>query len=168
MPQMALIFVGVFTAYLAATGWVTKARGAGDAGMFEIGAFLTAAGVGGALFLLGMAAATSPDGGLQGAPAGPYWAFGAFALFAAALDLKVILRGGLTGRSRLSRHLWRTVLAFILASAAFYLGRLHILALASLVVMAAWLGRLWLGARLTRTWGVRNPSLTAPDAIGAA
>lgn len=146
MPQMASIFVGVLTGYLAATGAMTMKRGAGDSGMFEIGAFLTAAGAGGALILLGLAAATNLDGRLQGATAGPYWAFAVFALFAAALDLNLILRGALGERRRLVRQAWRIGLALVFAGALVFLSELYVLALAFLAGMAVWLTR----ARLDR------------------
>jgi hypothetical protein len=160
LPQMASVAVGVFTAYLAATGWATMKRRHDDAGMAEIGAFLLAAGAGGALLLMGLDAATSPTGLLQGSPPAPYWTFGAFALFAAALDLKVILGGELGAKQRLTRHLWRMCLALFFASAFFFLGQqralpafmrgsplLYIPAVAPLVVMAIWLVRMRLDAR---------------------
>ncbi|MEO7690798.1 MAG: hypothetical protein ABIS51_16060 [Sphingomonas sp.] len=78
----------------------------------------------------------------------------AIVAFAAALNLKVILRGGITGTPRIARHIWRMCTALFNAAASFFLGQQKIMPvsirgsfflmvppLAALGVMVFWLVR---------------------------
>lgn len=47
----------------------------------------------------------------------------AIAGFAAALDLHVILRGGVSGAERIARHLWRMCTALLFGAASFFIGQ---------------------------------------------
>jgi len=49
--------------------------------------------------------------------------FGGVALLAAALDLRMITRGGVVGAQRLARHLWRMCTALFIAVMSFFLGQ---------------------------------------------
>jgi hypothetical protein len=166
MPQRASVAVGTFTFYLVATAWMTVRRTAGTVGTFEPVAMLVALGAAVALLVMGLQAAHSPTGLLDGAPPARYYAFAFLGAFAAALDLKVILRRGISGIPRISRHLWRMCLALFFASSFFFLGQqkvmpmwmrgsplLFVPALAPLLVMAFWLIRVrvadWGKARTT-------------------
>jgi hypothetical protein len=123
LPQAGTTIAGMFTIYFVATAWVTVKRPVGSTGSFEklgcLAAFATAA----ALLLLGLRAAHSPTGTFQGAPAARYFAFAAFATFAAGLDLKVILQGGIACVARIARHLWRMCFALFFAASSFFLGQ---------------------------------------------
>jgi hypothetical protein len=153
-PQGATMAVGAFTFYLVATAWATVRRKERGVGPFEYGAFLVALGATATLLILGMQAAGTPKGHSGGAPLAAYFIFASFGAFAAALDLKVILRGGVSGTQRLARHLWRMCFALFFTSAFFFLGQqkvmplymhgsplLFVPALAPLVVMIVWLFR---------------------------
>ena len=96
----------------------------------------------------------SAKGTFQGYGAVLYYVFGSFATLFAALDLKVILRGGISGAARIARHLWRMCFALFFAAASFFLGQqkvmpafmhgsplLFIPALAPLGFMIYWLVR---------------------------
>jgi len=64
--------------------------------------------------------------GLARCPAGEHSIIGVLAglgVFAAALDVRVILRGGLVGPSRTARHIWRISLALFVAMGSFWLGQ---------------------------------------------
>jgi hypothetical protein len=151
-PPSASVSVAILTIYLATTAWMTVRRKDGSVGLFEKGAFLVAFGVAAALLIFGVHAASIPT-----AKAGeyvPYFVFASFAGFAAALDLKVILRGGISGAQRIGRHLWRMCFALFFAAAFFFLGQqqvfpklmrgspiLVVLALAPLALMIFWLLR---------------------------
>lgn len=163
-PPRALVSVGLLTAYLAATAWMTVRRKEGKLGLFEKGAFLAGLGVAAALLFFGIdtaRAAIGLSGGGQsgGTPASPYFVFASFAAFAAALDLKVILRGGISGVARIARHLWRMCFAFFFATSFFFIGQQKVmpvwmhgspvllaLGLAPLALMIFWLIRV----RVTR------------------
>ena len=93
----------------------------------------------------------------------PWWLFAAanllyvFAIvgaIAAAGDLKMILRGGLSGSARIARHLWRMSAALTIASGSFFLGQqgimpafmrgspwLFVPVIAPLLLMVFWLIR---------------------------
>jgi hypothetical protein len=86
--------------------------------------------------------------------AAPYFVFASFAAFGAALDLRMILRGGISGAPRIARHLWRMCFALFFATSFFFIGQqkvmpasvrgspwLFIPALAPLALMVFWLVR---------------------------
>ena len=154
ISQGATMAVGAFTFYLVATAWATVRRKERGVGPFEYGAFLVALGAAATLLILGLQAAGAPADPNNGAPLAAYFIFASFGAFAAALDLKVILRGGLSGAQRLARHLWRMCFAPFFTSAFFFLGQqkvmpvsiqgsplLFVPALAPLVLMAYWMFR---------------------------
>ena len=115
--------MGVFAFYLVATGWATVMRKAGAIGRFERGAFAVA--FAGAVTALAFAvqAARSPTGLLGGYPPAGYYVVASLLGFAATLDLKLILRGGITGAARIARHLWRMCTALWIAAGSLFLGQ---------------------------------------------
>ena len=152
--QVGNVVAGVFAFYLVATAWRTVRAPEKSVGRFEIVAFLAI--LAGALTLvsIGVIASLSPKGGFEGYAAILYYVLGALAAFAAALDLKVILRGGVSGVSRIARHIWRMCFAFFFATGSFFLGQqkvmplfmhgsivLWVLGLAPLGFMLFWLIR---------------------------
>ena len=158
-PPNASVSVGMLTIYLVATAWMTVRRKDGSVGLFEKGAFLVAFVVTAALLIFGLHAA-SVAAAKPGEYA-PYFVFAAFAAFAAALDLKVILQGGISGAQRIARHLWRMCFALFFAAAFFFLGQqqvlpefmqgspvLVVLAMAPLVLMIFWLFRVRFSNRI--------------------
>jgi hypothetical protein len=114
---------GAFTFYLVATAWATVRRGESRSGAFEIGAFVFAAAI--ALMGVGLAllyGATPRAGGFVAV-----WIFCAVAALAAACDLRVILAGGIAGKARIARHLWRMCLALFIAAGSFFVGQQKIM-----------------------------------------
>jgi len=129
-----------------------KVRGVG---VFEYAALVAALGSAGALLGWGLQAAHSASGLLEGSPPAPYFVFAGFGGFAALLDLKVILQGGIDGVARIRRHLWRMCFALFFVTSFFFLGQQQVMpafmrgspvlfvpALAPLVVMIFWLIRI--------------------------
>lgn len=45
------------------------------------------------------------------------------ALLGTVLDIRMIVRGGLTGAARTTRHLWRMCFAMFMATGSFFLGQ---------------------------------------------
>jgi uncharacterized membrane protein len=120
--QWTNTLAGVMTCYLVVTGWRAGRRRDGQMGRFEIAAF--------PLALCGMAAAFT--GAWLNAHAaqrvhGPtemgLYVFGLICMIAAAGDLHLILRRGLSGPARLARHIWRMSVALTIATASFFLGQ---------------------------------------------
>jgi hypothetical protein len=94
----------------------------------------------------------SPAGEDSGVPPAAPIIFAAVASLAAGADLKVILRGGISGVDRVARHLWRMCAGLFIATGSFFIGQqkvmpafmqgspvLLVLGIAPLVVMIYWL-----------------------------
>jgi hypothetical protein len=145
-PKLFDSLAGFFTCYLVVTSWLTVKRKAGTIGRAEVAAFIFASLLAAAAFLLGTRAAGSATG---------YYVMGSIIALAAALDLKVILGGGISGTPRIARHLWRMCLAMFVAVGSFFLGQQRVMPefmqgspwlgvppLAVLAAMAFWLLKL--------------------------
>ncbi len=103
-----------FTLYLIATAWVAARRADGEAGWFEIVAPI----LGGAVAAGAYAASLH-----QKEAASFLYGFASLAVFAALLDVTVIVRRGLSGAQRIARHLWRMSFAMLIATASFFIGQ---------------------------------------------
>jgi hypothetical protein len=165
---------GLLAFYLTATGWAAVKRAPGVSGIFEIGAFLFAAGVAVLAFALAGIGVGSPDGMVDGKL--PYQlplVLGLILTLGAASDLRVVLKGGLFGPQRLARHLWRMSLAMAIAWGSFAAqpralppvlrGQplMMLPALAILGLMVFWLFRV-----RPRRKGARRSAPAAPPAAG--
>lgn len=146
--------VALLTAYLVVTALTTVRRPARGARWLDLGGMLVALGIGLICLALGFQALAA-GGRRDGMPAAPFLLFGAVALLASALDLRMIRAGGLRGAARLARHLWRMSFALAIAALSFFIGQADVfpevlripplLALpvvAVLLTMLAWLWRL--------------------------
>jgi uncharacterized membrane protein len=175
LRQWANVFGGLFSAYLVATAWATVMRPAGRTGRFEVAAMCVPLGATAATLWFGWIGANSPHGLIQGVPYQAALAIAAIAGFAAALDLRVILKGGLSGAARISRHLWRMCTGLFFAAASFFIGQpqvfpppLHgspILFVPPLAVVAAmvfWLVRVRIPARPRRSPQRRRTPAATP------
>jgi len=154
---------GTFTFYLVVTAWLTVKRRGGETGRAEMIALAVALGAVVAGVTLGVLGTGRPRHMIAGYPAGAYFFVAGIVAFAAALDLRVILRGGITGTPRIARHLWRMCIALFIAAASFFIGQQKIMPVsirgsfflmvppfAALAVMLFWLVRV----RVARPWGV--------------
>ena len=117
---------GVLTSYMVATSWVTARRRDERTGIFDFGALLVALAVGTGYMLYGLAATNSAKGTVDGIPAGMLFTMGSVALLAATGDVRLLVRGGVSGAQRLSRHLWRMCFSLFIASASVFLARAHL------------------------------------------
>jgi hypothetical protein len=145
---------GVLTFYLVATAWATARRRGAGTGIFDRIAFLFILTVGADTMTYGVEAASSPTGSKDGLPAGIYFFLGSVALLSAAGDIRMIVRGGVSGAQRIARHLWRMSFALFVASASIFLSRpqlfpailrrthvLLLLGILPLILMIFWLLR---------------------------
>lgn len=145
--QSGNVLGSVMAAYLVGTGWAAVRPRESWAGVSDRLAMLLAAGLAAAGASLG---ALDPS---SGPGSGVFYAFGALATLAVALDLKVLRRGGLIGFERIRRHLWRMCTALFVATGSAFLGQmdeiaaglrgphLFVLALAPLAALVFWMGR---------------------------
>jgi hypothetical protein len=115
--------MGAFTTYLVLTSWMSIKRQPSTIGAFEKGALLFALALGGTALWYGWLAMNSATGKVAGYPAAGYFTIAIMLGLCAAGDLSVLLRGGLAGAARLTRHLLRMCAALFIAVASFFLGQ---------------------------------------------
>jgi hypothetical protein len=167
--QPGNILGGTLTFYLVATAWLAARRRDGRPGLVDWVALLVVLGVGATQVTLGIEALTSPTGIRFGYPAWPYFFMGSVAVLAAAGDVRLLVRGGISGASRIARHLWRMCFALFIAASSIFLARqqifpavlrragaLFLLSFLPLGLMVFWLVRV----RFARAY--RNPVVAHP------
>lgn len=154
------VIAGILTCYMVATSWSTVKQKPGQIGAFEylapwIGFAIAVSG-----YLLGFEGFEHADQMMHGFPAGMYIFFGSVAGLAALFDVKVILTGGISGSSRIVRHLWRMCFGLWMAVTSFFLGQERLLpdwltetnvhiapVLAVVILLVFWLIKVMFGKR---------------------
>ncbi|THD71500.1 hypothetical protein [Phenylobacterium sp.] len=111
--------MGVFVFYLTATAWAAVQRPAGQVGRFESGAALAAVAVVAGDLAIGVVGGRMPKGVLDGEPSQVGYVFAVVATLALIGDLRMIRQGGVFGRQRIARHLWRMCAALAIAWGSF-------------------------------------------------
>jgi uncharacterized membrane protein len=115
--------MGVLTIYLVATAWWTARRRDGEVGIFDLGVLIVPLAVGAGLASYGLEALNSQAASKSGYPAQAYFVFGSLALLFAAGDVRMLMRGGVSGPRRVARHLWRMCFALFISTGSFFLGQ---------------------------------------------
>jgi hypothetical protein len=118
-PDLMSVMGGSFAFYLTATSWTTVRRKSAGAGAIEGGAVVFAIGVAVAAVVIANMIRKNPFGLGDGQPYQVLYVFTVLALLGAGGDLSVVLRKGVTGASRVARHLWRMCLALLMAFGSF-------------------------------------------------
>ncbi len=111
---------GVLALYLVSTAWVAVLRPEGQVGTFEKLAFLAVLIDAIVMFGWGIAASNAVKPQF---PAALYFGVGTVAALFATIDFRVIAKGGLSGTSRIARHLWRMCAGLFFAAASVFLGQ---------------------------------------------
>jgi tetratricopeptide (TPR) repeat protein len=146
--QPSNFLAGALTLYLVATGWAAAKRKDGESHIFDWIGLAVAAAIAAGLTI------NAIEGLRIGASiAGIFVAFGAVALLAALSDMRMIVRGGVSGAQRIGRHLWRMCFALLIVASSFFLGqsqvfpevvrRSGVLAAPTVLIVAAMLFWLW-------------------------
>src|SRR5258708_1283194 len=125
--QVSNVLGGVLAFYLVATAWATARHKDGETGLFDWAALLVALAVGASQLAFGVEAMLSPTRLKYGYNAGLYFSLGCVLLLAAAGDLRLLVRGGVLGARRITRHLWRMCVALFIATGSFFLGQQQVL-----------------------------------------
>jgi uncharacterized membrane protein len=162
-PEMPNVFAGIMVIYLIATSLVAIRRKSGSIGRFEFVGLAVALGVVAAGAMFAQIARNSPTGTVGNTPPQAFYVFMIVGAIAAAGDLKMILKGGISGPARIARHLWRMCIALTVASGSFFLGQQKIMpaymhgspwlfvpVFAPLLLMVFWLIRVRIGTRFKR------------------
>ena len=121
-PDPILSVGAIMGAYLVATSWQAARRRDGTAGSFEPAAlgvilFCLAAD----LLFLGLAT-SSPTGRFYGHSPATIIPNALIAALAAGFDIGFILRGRLSAKQRLARHVWRISVAMLMVTFATFAG----------------------------------------------
>jgi hypothetical protein len=114
---------GIFAFYLVATAWATARRRENEIWTFDWSAPPVALAFAAINLFWGTQVARGRIAVKDQSPAGAYFFFGTLALFSAAGDLRILFRGGISGRSRLARHIWRMCFGWFIATVSFFLGQ---------------------------------------------
>lgn len=113
-PERINVVVGMLTFYLVSTAWRAARVRDGRTGAFDVVAMLFVTGVGVTGYVFGFQSR---------AAAAIFFVFGSIAFLCAFTDVRMLRRGGVVGRERIARHLWRMCLALLIAVVAFYPGQ---------------------------------------------
>jgi hypothetical protein len=158
--QMGNVIGGPLTFYLIATAWLAGHRGDQKPGVFDRGALVMALVIGISLWTLGILMVRGQVRPQPGVPIGMCFFMGSIPLLAATGDIRMLVRGGICGRPRLVRHLWRMCFGLFIATGSFFLGQQQVfpaairkqyilapLAILPLVLLIYWLVRVKFTAR---------------------
>ena len=151
-------FGGLFTFYLVTTAWITGRQRERRTGLLDWGALVFALVLGGSLLTLSVLVASGLRARQPGVPIGMYFFLSTIIFLAAAGDVRMLARGGISGSARLARHLWRMCFGLFIATGSFFLGQQQVfpaalrkpyfllpLAILPLVMLIYWLLRVRVG-----------------------
>jgi len=113
---------GILTFYLILTAWLTARRSDGTTNKFDWVALLIPLALGALTWITGVEKMRAPEPPADGVPAGMNFFMGSVMLLAAAGDVRMIIRGGVAGTTRIARHLWRMCFGLFIATGSFFLG----------------------------------------------
>jgi hypothetical protein len=169
--QQGNVVGSIGTFYLIGTAWLAGRRGE-RTGLIDWSALFVGLAGAAAAIALGVYTLRNPGGVDQTtAPAGMSFFFGAILLLAASGDIRMLAHRGISGRQRVTRHLWRMCYGLFIATGSFFLGQqqvfpaflrgsifLTILALLPFPLMIYWLFRV----RFSKAYKNQLPLNPAP------
>jgi hypothetical protein len=121
--QQGNIVGSVGTFYLIGTAWLAGRPGERTRLIDWSALFIGLAGAVGAI-ALGVYTLNNPSGvDKTTAPSGMSFFFGVILFLATAGDIRMLARGGISGRQRITRHLWRMCYGLFIATGSFFLGQ---------------------------------------------
>ena len=113
---------GILTVYLTGTAWVTARRRDGETSRFDWVAVLIPLANGILSWMTGVKVLRSGHSSQDGVPVGMILFMGSVCLLAAAGVVRMLVRGGVAGVKRVSRHLWRMCFGLFIAAGSFFFG----------------------------------------------
>lgn len=161
MPgEISNVAGGAFAFYLVLSAYMTVKTKEGTIGPFDRVSFLIPLGIAAMFVYWGFKAVYGPNRAFDGYHPSMFFIVAVISALLAALDVRVLVKGGLTGAARITRHLWRMCFAFFFAAGSFFIGQqkvmplwmhgskmLLVLGLAPLGFMLFWLVRVRIGNR---------------------
>jgi hypothetical protein len=165
--QAGNIVGSVGTFYLIGTAWLAGRRGERTRLVDWSALFIGLAGAVAAI-ALGVYTLHNPGVDKTTAPASMSFFFGTILLLATGGDIRMLARGGIWGRQRVTRHLWRMCYGLFIATGSFFLGQqqvfpaflrgsifLTVLALLPFPLMIYWLLRV----RFSKAYRAGSPTM---------
>ena len=147
--QSGNIIGSILTFYMITTAWLAGRRR--GIGRLDLAALLVGIGGAAAIITLGVHTLYHPD---RNTPAAMCFFLAVVLMLAAGGDIRMLARGEISGRQRVTRHLWRMCFGLFIATGSFFLGQqqvfpaflrgsifLTVLALLPFPVMICWLIR---------------------------
>jgi hypothetical protein len=122
LSQTGNLLGGILTTYMVATAWIAGRRRDGGTSALDWVTLFVALGVGTACVLYGLQAIRGASVAQDGVPAGMNFFLGFILLLAAVGDVRMIQHGGVVGKQRIARHLWRMCFGLCIASGSFFMG----------------------------------------------
>ena len=113
---------GILTFYLIGTAWLTARRKDGETSRFDWIVLLIPLVLGILTWMGGLRVVRSGASSQDGVPVGMFFFLGSVMLLAAMGDVRMLLRGGITGTRRIARHLWRMCFGLFIAAGSFFMG----------------------------------------------
>ena len=113
---------GIVTFYMILTAWLTARRPEATTSKLDWVAMLIPLGFGLLMWFSGIEKVRSAVPSKDGVPVVMNFFLGSVMLLAAAGDIRMLLRGGVEGTTRIARHLWRMCFGLFIASGSFFLG----------------------------------------------
>ena len=114
---------GIFAFYFVATAWATARRAETERWALEWSEPLAALVVAAIWITWAIEVVRGRMAVGDHSSVGGYFFFGVLALLCAAGDVRMLLRGALSERQRLARHLWRMCFGWFIATISFFLGQ---------------------------------------------
>lgn len=121
-PERLSTVAGMLAGYLVLTSWLAARQRGGTRSISGYATpFIGLACI--AACVHGVVVAAGPSGPIEGFPPVACYVFGSVATLAVLLDLNALVRGQLSNRQRIARHLWRMCVAYFLAATSLFLGQ---------------------------------------------
>ena len=112
----------ISTLYLIGTAWLTARRRDGETSRFDWIVLLIPLTLGALTWMNGLKVVRSGASSQDGVPVGMTFFMGSIMLLAAAGDIRMLVRGGVSGTKRIARHLWRMCFGLFIAAGSFFMG----------------------------------------------
>ena len=113
---------GILTFYLVGTAWLTARRRDGETSRWDWVAMVIPLAIGLLSWMNGINVLRSGRTSQDGVPVGMTLFLGSICLLAAVGDARMLVRGGVSGAKRVSRHLWRMCYGLFIAAGSFFFG----------------------------------------------
>jgi uncharacterized membrane protein len=113
---------GILTFYLIGTAWLTARRRDGETSRFDWLVLLIPLTLGVLTWMNGLKVVRSGADSQDGVPVGMIFFMGSVMLLAAAGDIRMLVRGGVSGTKRIARHRWRMCFGLFIAAGSFFMG----------------------------------------------